>query len=451
MEKKLFRNSISALIIAVMAVTAFAVPILFDGDKAFAESSPAADAQIITDGDALSDITADLKNTDNAVKPKGIAPMAAVANPNGNYARIPSNIINGRAFTVSFVGSRQNAALLPAAEGDEMYLPYYCTLSLPGYSPGIWYFGTHSGGNFNFYNPPYSIKFTTYYIGKYSMNVVFTKLVYTGGAWTAQGNITKPYTINSKGYVSFNKNKGKFKKRAKQKTVSKGSRYGTLPKMKKRKGYSFAGWYTAKNAGKKVTSKSTVTLTKNATFYAQWKYKVNLNANGGKKVKAKSVTSGKKYGSLKATSRSGNNFAGWFTKKKGGSWISKSNYVGASKHTLYAHWVKKNRYATKSMYKAVKGGMAYKDCKRIFGHSSDESTIDNYGRTWKIWHAKKNAVNNGRPIHTGPIIIMSNGKAIYKGWFNGSYATLKPLNSNSTNSLSADEVMDNIGELFEVE
>lgn len=52
-------------------------------------------------------------------------------------------------------------------------------------------------------------------------------------------------------------------------TVENGSTYGTLP-TPTRSGYTFAGWYTAKSGGTKITSSTKVNLTSDQTLYALW-------------------------------------------------------------------------------------------------------------------------------------------------------------------------------------
>ena len=52
-------------------------------------------------------------------------------------------------------------------------------------------------------------------------------------------------------------------------TVTYGQPYGALP-VPTRVGFTFAGWYTAKSSGSRVTENSTVTATANHTLYAQW-------------------------------------------------------------------------------------------------------------------------------------------------------------------------------------
>jgi uncharacterized repeat protein (TIGR02543 family) len=71
--------------------------------------------------------------------------------------------------------------------------------------------------------------------------------------------------------VKFNANGGKIASK-KSKTISreKGKALGKLPKATRAK-YKFKGWYTKKNGGKKVTSKTKVA--KAITLYAHWQKK----------------------------------------------------------------------------------------------------------------------------------------------------------------------------------
>lgn len=217
--------------------------------------------------------------------------------------------------------------------------------------------------------------------------------------------------------VKFNANKGKFKKGSiKSKTVTNGKTYGKLATVKKREGYKFMGWYSPKVNGKKITKKTTVNLSADTTLYAQWKYSIKFNANSGKVSKgSKKVTSGKKYGSLPKPKRSGYDFLGWYTKKKGGSEITAASYVAkAKKHTLYAQWSKKGTdkypgYFTKAKYKKIKNGMTYDEVVKIVGGKEDyvlSITIGGriYQRTSR-WN-----VANKSPVYDEQVtIIFSSG------------------------------------------
>ncbi len=222
-------------------------------------------------------------------------------------------------------------------------------------------------------------------VGAYTFNIYYTIMAYdtVTNEWKQTGTHNYDYNFNAIGKIKikFNRNKGKFAKGSiKSKTVTTGKKYGKLATLKKRSGYKFMGWFTAKTGGYKVTSKSYVNLKKDSTLYAQWKYKIKFNANKGKvSSKSKSVTSGKKYGKLPTPKRSGYTFKGWFTKKKGGSKLTKSSYVAkVSKHTLYAQWTKKSSgstgtanspYVTQAEYNKITRGMTYTEVCNIVGGS----------------------------------------------------------------------------------
>jgi uncharacterized repeat protein (TIGR02543 family) len=136
--------------------------------------------------------------------------------------------------------------------------------------------------------------------------------------------------------------------------ASFGFNYGTLPTPTRTK-YSFTGWWTSAQTGKKITSSDKVAITKATTVFAHWaksKQLVKFNANKGKvKTKKKTVIYNNKYGKLPAPTRKGYKFKGWYTKKSGGSKITKSLKVKIEKTTtLYAHWtqaVSFNKYKGK--------------------------------------------------------------------------------------------------------
>lgn len=140
--------------------------------------------------------------------------------------------------------------------------------------------------------------------------------------------------------VKFHPNGGKVTPTSK--TVTYGKKYGTLP-TPKRTNYVFQGWYTKKSGGSKVTSSTSVKLTKNQTLYARWKkggyitYKLNGGknhaSNPSKYYSTKAVT-------LKNPSRKGYSFGGWYTSKK----ISKKSKItkipkgSKGNKTVYAKW-----------------------------------------------------------------------------------------------------------------
>jgi uncharacterized repeat protein (TIGR02543 family) len=122
-------------------------------------------------------------------------------------------------------------------------------------------------------------------------------------------------------------------------------KFGQLPSTKKT-GYKFVGWYTKQSGGIRITETSNVSFVEPTTLYAHYtakKYTVKFNANKGKvTTKTKKYTYAAKYKSLPKVTRKGYKFNGWYTKKSGGSKISKTTKVRITKTTtLYAHWTKR--------------------------------------------------------------------------------------------------------------
>ncbi len=76
---------------------------------------------------------------------------------------------------------------------------------------------------------------------------------------------------------------------------------------------------------------------------AKKQVKVTFKGNKGKvkKTSSKTVTVGEKYGTLPKATRKGYAFKGWYTKKSGGTKVTKNTKVtNQSAHSLYAHWKK---------------------------------------------------------------------------------------------------------------
>ncbi|MDR0519396.1 MAG: InlB B-repeat-containing protein [Clostridiales Family XIII bacterium] len=149
--------------------------------------------------------------------------------------------------------------------------------------------------------------------------------------------------------VVFDAQGGKIggqKKKAVTETV--GANYA-FPPSPTRTGYAFAGWYTAKNGGAKITSSTTVSNSSAHTLYAHWnakKFTVKFNVNKGEKLPrglaAKKVQYGSKLGKLPAPKRTGYRFTGWYTSKSGGKKAtSQTKMTKAGTLTLYAQWGKR--------------------------------------------------------------------------------------------------------------
>ena len=125
------------------------------------------------------------------------------------------------------------------------------------------------------------------------------------------------------------------------KIVTFGKAYGTLA-VPSKTGYDFVGWFTSPSGGTQITSATIVNNANTHTLYARWnqkKYTLYFNANGGSVSPSnRSITYGSTYGSLPTPSKTGYDFAGWYTSASGGSKVSSSTKMGAGNVKLYAHW-----------------------------------------------------------------------------------------------------------------
>ncbi|WP_167954623.1 InlB B-repeat-containing protein [Anaerosporobacter faecicola] len=125
-------------------------------------------------------------------------------------------------------------------------------------------------------------------------------------------------------------------------TTTYGDKYGVLP-VPSKKNYSFDGWFTSKNGGKRISQTSDVNVTEDTVLYAHWNnntYKLYYDANGGKEIEVNGiVTYDCLYGTLILPVRKGYNFIGWYTKPNGGTLVEeKDKFLLNSDQTIYAHW-----------------------------------------------------------------------------------------------------------------
>lgn len=111
-----------------------------------------------------------------------------------------------------------------------------------------------------------------------------------------------------------------------------------------RYGYTFAGWYDAKEGG---SSYGSFVVTEDRTFYAHWtpiRSKVTIHRNdGGVATGYHYINYGEPYAvvlwNYEKISRRGYNFVGWFTEPEGGTLITADMLVNqVGDHDLYAHW-----------------------------------------------------------------------------------------------------------------
>lgn len=129
------------------------------------------------------------------------------------------------------------------------------------------------------------------------------------------------------------------------KTVICGKTYGALP-TPTRRGYTFAGWYTAKSGGSRIGSSSVVRTTRNQTLYARWKlikYKIKYSLGKGTNSRSNPAryTVASRTIVLKNPVRKGYTFKGWYSDSKFKKKVTKIAAGSTGNRKLYARWVRK--------------------------------------------------------------------------------------------------------------
>ena len=204
-----------------------------------------------------------------------------------------------------------------------------------------------------------------------------------------------------------------------EQTVTYGSHYGELP-TPTREGYTFAGWFTEQNGGTKVMADTKVTTAENHTLYAYWMqniYDVSFDANGGKEAyEPKKVRHGDVYGTFPLTpTRTGYEFAGWYTEKDGGAKVELGDVVTSS-HTLYAHWTA-NKYTVK--FDANEGTVTPETMKVTYGCLYGElPTPTRKGYTFVGWFTNS---NGGTQVKADAEVTTAADRTLHAHWTQNIY------------------------------
>lgn len=117
-------------------------------------------------------------------------------------------------------------------------------------------------------------------------------------------------------------------------------------------GHKFLGWYTQPDGGAQVEASTTVASAEAHILYAHWEavetHTVFLNFNGGHLDLGGGLSTdsmnfvaanGSYYDFLVTPTRSDQEFLGWFTQRRGGRQVLKTDMVQLDRdQTLYAHW-----------------------------------------------------------------------------------------------------------------
>jgi len=198
---------------------------------------------------------------------------------------------------------------------------------------------------------------------------------------TADMTLYAQWTIN-KYTVTFDTNGGTAVAAA---TVNYGQKV-SQPANPTRTGYTFNGWYTAKDGGSKYDFTKPVTT--DMTMYARWtinKYTVTFDTNGGTAVKTATVEYGKPVAQPTAPTRTGYAFAGWYTAKDGGAKYDFTKPVTANV-TLYARWTI-NKYTVTF---DANGGTAVKAATVNYGQKVPQPTAPSRtGYTFASWYTAR--------------------------------------------------------------
>ena len=244
------------------------------------------------------------------------------------------------------------------------------------------------------------------------------KQVYSTTVCKATGNYTlyARWTASKTYTVTLNPNGGTCSKSSI--TVTYGQAYGTLP-TPTRTGYTFKGWWTAKDSGgKQVTSTTVCYASGNYTLYARWTAKtftVTLNANGGTCSKSSiTVTYDKAYGTLPTPTRTGYTFKGWWTTKEtGGKQVTATTVCHATGNfTLYARWTAKTYTVTLN----ANGGTCSKSSITVTYDKAYGTlpTPTRSGYTFKGWWTTKD--NTGKEVTATTVCKATGNFTMYAHW-----------------------------------
>lgn len=196
---------------------------------------------------------------------------------------------------------------------------------------------------------------------------------------------------------------------------------GSLPTASKA-GYLFNGWYTASNAGIKISG--TTIITKDSTYYAQWtpiSYVVSFNGNGstfGTMSDLAMTYDAAKQLTSNAYSKTGYSFIGWNTKADGSgttytdkALVKNLTSIKDSKVMLYAQW-KANCYTVTFQ---PNGGVCSTASKSVIFDAKygDLPKATRIGYEFKGWY---NAETNGSQVTANTIVKTGANHTVYAQW-----------------------------------
>ena len=248
--------------------------------------------------------------------------------------------------------------------------------------------------------------------------------------------------------VTYDANGGKVG--GSKKTVYVTDQYGDLP-IPERDGYSFIGWFTAKNGGTQITESTIVTQTSNHTLYAAWsggEYTVEFDANGGTvSPDSIQVTYGSSYGALPTPTRKGFKFEGWYTAKTGGTKVTSSTKVtvASNNQVLYARWDESETTYTVKL--DANGGTVSPDSIQVTYGSTYGTlpTPTRSGYTFDGWYTAK--TGGTKVTSSTKVTVASNNQVLYARW-DGSKTTYTVKLDANGGAVSPDSIQVTYGSTY---
>ena len=199
-----------------------------------------------------------------------------------------------------------------------------------------------------------------------------------------------------------------------------------------RTGYTFAGWATTEDAADaEYTDKQKVQNLldedgQTITLYAVWKadsYTVSFDPNEGSgDTEDITVTYGKAYGKLPDVSRTGYQFAGWYTDKEEGTEITEESIVEITADvTLYAHWTA-NKFTVSFDTNKGSGSSTPTTVSSInvnYGDSYGNLPVTGRdGYTFNGWYT---ASSGGTEVKAATKVSLTADQTLYAHWTANSY------------------------------
>lgn len=198
-------------------------------------------------------------------------------------------------------------------------------------------------------------------------------------------------------------------------TYKLGTAYGK--RTAARSGYTFVGWYTEKNGkGSKILDTTVVTNEVDHTLYAYWSNEVctvKFEPNGGKvDISSTKAVYDCPYGTLPTPTRTGYDFAGWYTQANGGSEVTESMTVQTTDTvTLYARWSNAKYIVT---FNADGGSCA--TASQSAEYAKAYGTLPTPTRTGYTFDGWYTAATGGSKVNSDTVYNTAGNTTLYARW-----------------------------------